>query len=106
MFFRRSLPDVIAVVAVLSAIALLLYRETALFSTVDRDGRVLVDLDQLNIEDQIAVHRSLPRVGERFGNPEAALFAFDHQLQPFRPTRDDSIQSKGRGLVPLIRAVE
>src|SRR5947207_1234374 len=36
MFFRRSLPEEIACAEVLSAIALLLYRETAAISTVDR----------------------------------------------------------------------
>src|SRR5947207_6797417 len=54
MFFRRSLRDEIACAEVLSAIALLLYRETAAVSTVDvssshisRTAALLVPMLQL-----------------------------------------------------------
>src|SRR2546423_4793767 len=119
MFFRRSLPEEIACAEVLSAIALLLYRETAAISTVDvssshisrtagspklqlgneaasstRQSELLIDLHQLDVEHEVAAYRAVAGIGESFGNPETALRAFDHQLQTLRPTRNDSIQPK------------
>src|SRR5688572_3270014 len=38
----------------------------------------LINLDQLNIEHEVAVDWPLAGIGETFGNPKTPLLAFDH----------------------------
>jgi hypothetical protein len=38
--------------------------------------------------------RPLTLVGEIFGDPEPCLLAFNHQLQTFGPTSDDSVEGE------------
>ena len=54
----------------------------------------LLNLDQLDVEHEHAVRRALALVGELLRNPEARLLAFDHQLQPFGPSRDHAVERR------------
>ena len=64
-------------------------------------------LEELDVEDEHALRPvGLSLVGERFGNPEAALLADHHQLNAFGPAGDDSVQRKGGRRAADDRAVE
>src|SRR4051794_36164571 len=66
----------------------------------------LVNLDQLDVEDQIAAHWPAPGVSKSFRNPESTFFALHHQLHAFGPPTNDPVQPKGDGFMSGIRAVE
>lgn len=66
----------------------------------------LIDLDQLDIENEIAKDRPLACIGQALRNPEPPLLAFDHQLHAFSPTRDHAVELERRGLPIHYGAVE
>ena len=69
-------------------------------------SHVLIDLDELDVEDQVAVDGSLPLIGERLGDPESHFLAFDHQLDTFSPPRYHTAERERRRLAIRERAVE
>ena len=54
------------------------WERTCLRSSSFASPAPLINLDQLNIEHEVAEDRPLAGVGEAFGNPKTPLLAFDH----------------------------
>ncbi len=62
---------------------------------------------QFDVEHQHALRACrLAFVGQRVGNPESPLFAFDHELHAFGPALDDPVEGERGGLAAEHRAVE
>src|SRR5262249_40296170 len=68
--------------------------------------RMARHINQLDVEDEHAFRFALALVGERLGNPEAALLAADHHLQPFTEPADDAVHTEGGRLAFADGAVE
>src|SRR5262245_52788799 len=75
-----------------------------------RPRRVSLDLQELDVEYEHSGGGARPcglvAVGELPGDPEACLFALDHELHPFGPAFDDAVQHEARRGASLNRAVE
>lgn len=70
---------------------------------------MLSDFDEFDIEHENACRIASGWVFavSHFGrNPEAARFAFDHELKSLGPSGDDAVERKAGGLTPLHGRVE
>lgn len=70
---------------------------------------LLAEVDEFDVEDEIATGFSTTgvfTVGEFGGDPEAAFFAFAHELKSFGPAGNDLIEGKLGGLAPRVGTVE
>src|SRR6266849_3413837 len=70
-----------------------------------------VDAEQLDFEDQRGVRRDLAAgargaIAEIGRNRQPVFRADAHQLQAFRPARDDTVERERRRLAAVVRAVE
>lgn len=69
----------------------------------------LLDLEKLDVKDEQATGATsagVVAVGELGGDPEAALFAYDHELKAFGPAFDDPVERESCFLFPLEGAIE
>lgn len=68
-----------------------------------------LDLEKLHVKDEESARTStagVVAVGEFGGDPEATLFAHDHELKSFGPAWDHAVEGETGFLVPLVGAIE
>ena len=69
----------------------------------------LLDFEKLHVKDEESPRTSTARVvsvGEFGGDPEATLFAHDHELKSFGPAFDHAVQRETGFLVPFVGAIK